>query len=134
MPLAVKLHCSFPALLEVTNKEFLLTISINFQAERRLKEKKFLEAEINRNVRQTVGRIGIWISTGLIDRDVFIFEIISPLKKKKIERTVGKTDSLTTREQFIFSYLTIILVQIIIGTNVSHSLLLFLDLKDLKMV
>ena len=92
MPLAVKLHCSFPVLLEVTNKEFLLTISINFQAERRLKEKKFLEAEINRNVRQTVGRIGIWISTGLIDRDVFIVEIISPLKKKKrkIERTVGR--------------------------------------------
>ena len=134
MPLAVKLHCSFPALLEVTNKEFLLTISINFQAERRLKGKKYLEAEINRNVRQTVGRIGIWISTGLIDRDVFIVEIISPLKKKKIERTVGKTDSLTTREQFIFSYLTIILVQIILGTNVSHSFLLYLDLKDLKMV
>ena len=134
MPLAVKLHCSFPALLEVTNKEFLLTISINFQAERRLKGKKYLEAEINRNVRQTFGRIGIWISTGLIDRDVFIFEIISPLKKKKIERTVGKTDSLTTREQFIFSYLTIILVQIILGTNVSYSFLLYLDLKDLKMV
>lgn len=134
MPLAVKLHCSFPALLEVTNKEFLLTISINFQAERRLKGKKYLEAEINRNVRQTVGRIGIWISTGLIDRDVFIVEIISPLKKKKIERTVGKTDSLTTREQFIFSCLTIILVQIILGTNVSHSFLLYLDLKDLKMV
>ena len=72
--------------------------------------------------------------TGLIDRDVFIFEINSPLKKKKIERTVGKTDSLTTREQFIFSYLTIILVQIILGTNVSHSFLLYLDLKDLKMV
>ena len=90
MPLAVKLHCSFPAPLEVTNKEFLLTISINFQAERRLKGKKYLEAEINRNVRQTVGRIGIWISTGLIDRDVFIVEIISPLKKKKIERIVGR--------------------------------------------
>ena len=56
----------------------------------RLKEKKYLEAEINRNVRQTVGRIGIWISAGLIDRDVFIVEIISPLKKKKIERTVGR--------------------------------------------